>query len=86
MYMTLEQVVLWIIVGGIAGLIAEFFVRGTHVGLIGTVIVGILGALLGGWLFRQLHIAIGTGFVSEIITAAIGAIVLLVLLRLLRRL
>ncbi len=84
--MTLEQVVLWIIVGGIAGLIAEFFVRGTHVGLIGTVIVGILGALLGGWLFRQLHIAIGTGFVGEIITAAIGAIVLLVLLRLLRRL
>lgn len=84
--MTLEQVVLWIIVGGIAGLIAEFFVRGSHAGLIGTIIIGILGALLGGWLFGQLHIVIGTGLVSEIITAAIGAIVLLVLLRLLRRL
>jgi uncharacterized membrane protein YeaQ/YmgE (transglycosylase-associated protein family) len=84
--MTLEQVVLWIIVGGIAGLIAEFFVRGIHAGLVGTVIIGILGALLGGWLFRQLHISIGAGFVSEIITAAIGAIVLLVLLRILRRL
>lgn len=83
--MTLEQVVLWIIIGGIAGLIAEFFVGGSHIGLVGTVIIGILGALLGGWLFRQLHIAIGAGLVSEIITAAIGAIVLLVLLRLLRR-
>ncbi len=84
--MTLEQVVLWIIVGGLAGLIAEFFVGGSHIGLVGTVIVGILGALLGGWLLRQLHVAIGTGFGSEIITAAIGAVVLLVLLRLLRRL
>lgn len=84
--MTLEQVVLWIIVGGIAGLLAELLVRGVRVGLIGTIVIGILGALIGGWLFRQMHITIGTGFVSEIITAAIGAAILLVLLRVLRRL
>ncbi len=84
--MSLEQVVLWIIVGGIAGLLAEFFVRGVRVGLIGTVVIGILGALIGGWLFRQMHITIGKGFGSEIITAAIGAVILLVLLRVLRRL
>ena len=84
--MSLEQVVVWIIVGGIAGLIAEFFIRGSHVGLIGTIVIGILGALIGGWLFGLLHVKIGVGFVSEIITASIGAIVLLVLLRLLRRL
>jgi uncharacterized membrane protein YeaQ/YmgE (transglycosylase-associated protein family) len=84
--MSIGQVVLWIVVGGIAGLIAETIVRGSHYGLIGTVIVGILGALFGGWLFGQLHISIGAGFVNEIITASIGAIVLLVLLRLVRRL
>ncbi len=84
--MTLEQVVIWIIVGGIAGLIAEAIVK-VRTGLVGAVIIGILGALLGGWLFGQLHIAaIGKGIISEIITAAIGAIVLLFILRLLRRL
>ena len=84
--MTLEQVVVWIIIGGIAGLIAEFFIKGTHVGLVGTVIVGILGALLGGWLFGVFNLHIGTGIIAEIIAAVVGAIILLVLLRALRRL
>ena len=84
--MTLEQVVVWIIIGGIAGLIAEFFIKGTHVGLVGTVIVGILGALLGGWLFGVFGLHIGTGIVNEIVAAVVGAIILLLLLRGLRRL
>jgi len=84
--MTLDQVVIWIVIGGIAGLLAEMFIRGVRIGLVGTVIVGILGALLGGWLFKQFGVHIGTGIVSEIVTAFIGAVILLGLMRALRRL
>ena len=84
--MTLDQVVIWIVIGGIAGLLAEAFVRGIRVGLVGTVVVGILGALLGGWLFKQFGLHIGTGIVNEIIAGFVGAVILLVLMRALRRL
>jgi len=84
--MTLDQVIIWIIIGGIAGLLAEAFVRGIRVGLVGTVIVGILGALLGGWLFKQLGVHIGTGIVNEVVAAFVGAVILLVLMRAFRRL
>jgi len=84
--LTLNQILTWIIVGGIAGLLAEWLIGGIHVGCIGTVIVGILGAIIGGWLFGQLHISVGaTGLVSDIITAFVGAVVLLFAIRLIRR-
>jgi len=83
--MSLESIVVWIIVGGIAGLLAEWLIGGIHTGCIGTVIVGIIGAFIGGWLFSLLHISIGSGFVNEIITAFVGAAVLLFVIRLFRR-
>ena len=46
--MTLDQLVLWIIVGGIAGLLADAVVKGIKVGLVGAIVVGILGAFIGG--------------------------------------
>jgi uncharacterized membrane protein YeaQ/YmgE (transglycosylase-associated protein family) len=84
--MTLETVVLWIIIGGIAGLLADALVKGIRIGLVGAVVVGILGAFIGGWLFGALHISLGAGFIGETITAFVGAVVLLVVLKLLRRL
>lgn len=83
--MTLNAIVTWIIVGGIAGLLAEWLVGGVAAGCIGTVIIGILGAFIGGWLFSVLNISIGTGLVNDIITAFAGAAVLLIVIRLLRR-
>jgi len=83
--MTLNSLITWIIIGGIAGLIAEWVVGGYGLGCIGTVIVGIIGAFVGGWLFGVLHISIGTGLVNDIITAAVGAIVILLALRIIRR-
>ena len=84
--MTLESIVVWIIVGGIAGLLAEWLIGGIHTGCIGTVIVGVIGAFIGGWLFSVLHISIGvTGIVNEIITAFVGAAVLLLVIRMVRR-
>jgi len=83
--MTLDTIVTWIIVGGIAGLLAQWIVGGVAAGCIGTVVIGILGAFIGGWLFSVLNISVGTGLVNDIITAFVGAAVLLLVIRVLRR-
>ncbi|MCL4273455.1 MAG: GlsB/YeaQ/YmgE family stress response membrane protein [Anaerolineales bacterium] len=83
--MTLESIIIWIIVGGIAGTIADWLVSGIRLGCFGTVVIGIIGAFVGAWLLGQLNISIGSGIVNDVITASIGAIVLLLGLRLLRR-
>jgi len=84
--MTIEQIVIWIIVGGIAGLLADALIKGIRVGLVGAILIGILGAFIGGWLFGVLNISIGSGFTSDVITAFVGAVLLLLLLKVLRRL
>lgn len=83
--MALESIVIWIVVGGIAGTIADWLVSGVRLGCIGTVIVGIIGAFVGAWLLGLLNISIGSGLVNDIITAAIGATALLLGVRILRR-
>ena len=82
--MTLDAILIWIIVGGIAGLLAQWLVSGVAAGCIGTVAIGILGAFVGGWFFDGLNISIGTGLVNSIITAFVGASVLLLVVRVLR--
>lgn len=83
--MALEQIVVWIVVGGLAGFLADLFVKGIKVGLVGAIVVGVLGAFVGGWLFNLLSITIGSGFVGDVVTSLVGAVVLLILLRALRR-
>ncbi len=83
--MSLDTIVIWIVVGGIAGLLAEWLIGGINAGCIGTVIIGILGAFIGGWLFSLLHISIGGGIIDNIITAFAGAAVLLLVIRVVRR-
>ncbi len=78
-------IIAWLIIGAIAGWLAATFVRGGGLGLIGDIIVGIIGAFIGGWLAGVLHIHVGSGWVSTILTAAAGAVVLLVILRAVRR-
>jgi len=84
--MTIESIVVWIVVGGIAGVFADMVIKGIRLDLVGRVVVGILGAFLGGWLFEALNFSVGTGCESDIITAFVGAAILLVVLRSLRRL
>lgn len=75
----------WIIVGLIAGVLASFVMGGGY-GIIGDIVIGIVGAFIGGWLFARL--GVGTpfsGLAGTIFTAFIGAIVLLFLLRLINR-
>ena len=83
--MTLEAVLIWIIVGAVAGILADMVVGGIGVGLLGAIIVGIIGAFIGGWLFSALGIATGTNILWDILVAFVGAVVLLLIIRLVRR-
>jgi uncharacterized membrane protein YeaQ/YmgE (transglycosylase-associated protein family) len=83
--MTLQTLVILLIVGGIAGLLAEAVVKGRRLGLLGAVIVGVIGAFVGGWLLSLVGLSVGSGIIAEIITAFIGAVLLLLLLRYARR-
>lgn len=79
------DILTWLIVGLVAGVLASFVVGGGF-GLLGDIVVGILGAFVGGWLFGQLGWSTPFGgLVGTIFVAFIGAIVLLLLLRLIRR-
>jgi uncharacterized membrane protein YeaQ/YmgE (transglycosylase-associated protein family) len=76
----------WIVVGLIAGWLAGRFMKVSRYGLIGDIIIGVLGGLLGGWIATTfLHIGAGmTGInVGSILIAFLGAVLLLVLLRVL---
>lgn len=78
------DILTWIIVGLVAGVLASLVVGGY--GLLADIIIGIVGAFVGGWIFRQLgwHTPFH-GLPGTIFVAFIGAIVLLLILRLLRR-
>ncbi len=83
--MDLTSVLVWIIVGGIAGLLADMVVKGIGVGLLGAILIGIVGAFIGGWLFSALGVSLGAGILGSIITAFIGAVILLLIVRAVRR-
>jgi uncharacterized membrane protein YeaQ/YmgE (transglycosylase-associated protein family) len=79
------EILIFIIVGAIAGWLAGQVVRGRGFGLIGDIVIGILGALIAGWLLPYLHVSFGAGIIGQIIEAFIGAVILLIILRLIRR-
>lgn len=79
-----ELILIWLIVGAVAGWLAGMIVKGGGFGLLGDIVVGIIGAFVGGWLLTRLGVTIGVGLTSVIATATIGAVALLTLLRLVR--
>ena len=82
--MSLETFLIWIVIGLVAGWLASAVVGGGY-GVIGDIVVGVVGAFLGGFIFRALHIhAPFGGIAGTIFVAFIGAVVLLVVLRLIR--
>jgi uncharacterized membrane protein YeaQ/YmgE (transglycosylase-associated protein family) len=83
--MDVQSLIIWLVVGGIAGWLAGMVVKGGGFGLIGDIIVGIIGGLIAGWLLPQLGIVIGGGLIGAVINALIGAVILLVILRLIKR-
>ena len=76
-------IVIWIIVGAIAGFVASKVLTGKGMGLVWDIVVGILGAFLGGWLAGLVGIPVSTGTfsVSGLVAAFVGAVILLVVFR-----
>ena len=83
--MDVQALIIWLVVGAIAGWLAGMVVKGGGYGLIGDIVVGILGGLFAGWLLPQVGIVIGSGIIAAIIDAFIGAVILLIVLRLIKR-
>jgi uncharacterized membrane protein YeaQ/YmgE (transglycosylase-associated protein family) len=81
------SLIIFLLIGAIAGWLAGLIVRGFGFGLLGNIVVGIVGAFLAGWLLPTLGVSfsLGSPIVTSIVYAMIGAIVLLVLIGLVRR-
>jgi uncharacterized membrane protein YeaQ/YmgE (transglycosylase-associated protein family) len=85
--MATESLLIFLLVGLVAGYLAGVVVRGYGLGLVGNLVVGVLGAFLAGWLLPRLGVgfAIVNPLVTSIVYATIGAVVLLLLIGLVRR-
>jgi uncharacterized membrane protein YeaQ/YmgE (transglycosylase-associated protein family) len=83
--MSTQTVVIWLLVGLVAGWLASAAVGGGF-GLIGDIVIGIVGAFLGGFVFRALglHAPFG-GLAGTVVVAFVGAVLLLLILRAVRR-
>jgi uncharacterized membrane protein YeaQ/YmgE (transglycosylase-associated protein family) len=84
MYMSSNSLLIILFVGLIAGWLAGQIVRGTGLGLFGDLLFGILGAFVGSWFLPKLGVHLGAGMINAIINATVGAILLLLVVRLLR--
>lgn len=78
----MEGIIITLILGAIAGWLGGQLYKGSGLGLLGNIVVGILGGFIGYWGLGKLGIKLGTGWLGYILTAAIGAVVLLVIINL----
>jgi uncharacterized membrane protein YeaQ/YmgE (transglycosylase-associated protein family) len=82
MHMSNESLLVIILVGIVAGWLAGKVVRGAGFGIIGDLLVGIVGAFIGNWLLPRIGLHLGTGLIAAFVNATLGAIVLLLVVRL----
>lgn len=84
MYIDLESLIIFLVVGIVVGWLAGVIWRGFGFGIIGNMVVGIVGAFIGGFIFRLAGIHF-YGIAGLIISALIGALILLFIINLVRR-
>lgn len=82
--MDVTSLLIFLAIGAVAGWLAGMLMKGGGFGLLGDIVVGVIGAFVGGWLFGVLGVAAG-GLIGSIVTATVGAIVLLFLIRLIKK-
>lgn len=83
--MTIEDLIIWLVIGAVAGWLAGQIVKGYGFGLVGNIVVGIIGALVAGWLLPVIGFAVGGGIIAAIINAVIGAVILLFVIGLFKK-
>ena len=76
------EIVVILIIGAVAGWLGSTIYKGSGLGLIGNIVVGIVGSFVGYWALGKLGINLGTGWIGAILTGAIGAIIILILVNL----
>ena len=86
----LVDLIVWLIIGALGGYIAGIIIRDRKrgFGMIGNIVIGLIGALIGGLLFNVLGITIGSSIVisaNEVIAAVVGSLILVLLLFFIRR-
>ncbi|MCO5762629.1 MAG: GlsB/YeaQ/YmgE family stress response membrane protein [Chromatiaceae bacterium] len=82
--MDTHSLIIFLVIGAVAGWLAGLLMRGGGFGLLGNIVVGIVGSVIGGFLFGLLGITAG-GFVGSLVTAVVGAAVLLFVVGLFKR-
>jgi len=80
----MEGILLFIVIGLIAGWLAGVLVKGGGFGVLGDIVVGVLGAVIGGYLFGVVGLG-NRGLLGEILVATVGAMILIFVLRLIKR-
>lgn len=85
MDMSLENLVTMLVVGGVAGWLAGMIMKGGGFGIVGNIVVGVIGAFAGSFLFDALSISIAGGLVGSLITAVIGSVVVLFVIGLIKK-
>ncbi len=83
--MGIESLIIFLIIGAIAGWLAGLIVKGYGFGLLGNIVIGIVGAFVAGLILPAIGLAFGGGILAAIIHATIGAVILLFLIRLVKR-
>jgi uncharacterized membrane protein YeaQ/YmgE (transglycosylase-associated protein family) len=79
------EIIVILLIGAAAGWLGSMIYKGSGLGLLGNIVVGIIGSFVGYWLLGKLGVDLGTGWVGAILTGAIGAIIILILLNLIFR-
>lgn len=79
-----ESLLTMVLVGILAGWLAGKIVDGTGFGLLGDLVIGVIGAFIGSWLLPRIGLHLAAGIIGAIVNATLGAIVLLVVMRLVR--
>ncbi|MBL9049661.1 MAG: GlsB/YeaQ/YmgE family stress response membrane protein [Tabrizicola sp.] len=83
--MGIEALIIFLIVGAVAGWLAGQIVKGYGYGLAGNIVIGIVGAFLAGFLLPRAGMGMGGNLLGAIISATLGAVILLLLIRLVKR-
>jgi len=82
--MSTEHLLLFLVIGVVAGFLAGKIMRGAGYGIVGDLIVGVIGSFIGVWVFGLLGLGVG-GILGLLVASVVGALLLLYVLRLIKK-
>jgi uncharacterized membrane protein YeaQ/YmgE (transglycosylase-associated protein family) len=79
------DILVTLLIGALAGWLGSMIFKGSGLGLLGNIVIGIVGSFVGYWLLGKIGVDLGTGWVGSILTGAFGALIILFVINLLFR-